>query len=232
MVATNKKRRYEDYCAAAHALDIIGERWALLIVRDLLLGPKRFSDLRDGLASISPNVLTQRLNDMESNGVVVRHKLPRPANAWVYELTQWGHELEPLVMQLARWGVRSAYFERGKALGADALILSLKAMFEPGPNRRAPLCIGLRIQDEDFYAVVANRKISVGRGCASAPDATIEAPTQILLGLAYGGLDPGTAAQTGMVRYHGKLSALRRFFSMFSLPLQAPTAAELAPPQR
>src|SRR5690606_6820044 len=195
MVKTGKKRSYEDYCAAAHALDIIGERWALLIVRDLLLGPKRFSDLRNGLSSISPNVLTQRLNEMESSGVIIRRKLPRPASAWVYELTPWGHELEPLVLQLARWGVRSPFFERGRALGPDALLLSFKAMFDPSAASDQTLSIGLRIQGEDFRARVKNRQMTVARGQAQAPDATIEASTQILLNLAYGRLDPDTAAQ-------------------------------------
>src|SRR5438093_10617114 len=88
------RRSYADGCAAAHALDLVGERWALLVVRELLLGPKRFTDLRAGLPGVSPNVLSQRLHDLEQVAVVRRHKLPPPAGAWVYELSDWGRQLE------------------------------------------------------------------------------------------------------------------------------------------
>ena len=100
-------RSYEDGCAAAHALDLIGERWALLVVRELLLGPKRFTDLRAGLPGISPNVLSQRLDELERVGVVRRRRLLPPAASWVYDLTPWGQELEPIILQLGRWGARS-----------------------------------------------------------------------------------------------------------------------------
>src|SRR6266516_1629899 len=100
--STVTKRSYDDGCAAAHALDLVGERWALLIVRELVLGPKRFTDLRAGLPSISPNVLTQRLSELEQAAIVRRRKLAPPAGAWVYELTKWGLELEPVVIALGR----------------------------------------------------------------------------------------------------------------------------------
>src|SRR3990170_3687429 len=101
------KRTYDDACAAAHALDLIGERWALLVVRELLLGPKRFTDLKAGLPGASPNVLAQRLRDLEGVGIVRRRKLPPPAASRVYELTEWGLELEPAIISLGRWGARS-----------------------------------------------------------------------------------------------------------------------------
>ena len=97
-------RSYEDGCAAAHALDLIGERWALLVVRELLLGPKRFTDLRAGLPNVSPNVLAQRLRELEQAGVVRRRKLPPPAASKVYELTEWGMELEPVIVVIPRGG--------------------------------------------------------------------------------------------------------------------------------
>src|ERR1700716_1634068 len=102
-------RNYEDGCAAAHGLALIGERWALLVVRELLLGPKRFTDLRAGLAGISPNVLTQRLEEMERAAIVQRRKLAPPGAAWVYELTEWGQQLEPVVKALGRWASRSPF---------------------------------------------------------------------------------------------------------------------------
>src|ERR1700712_553090 len=105
--AESRGRHYEDACAAAHALDLVGERWALLVIRELLLGPKRFGDLRDSLPGISANVLTQRLEGLEATGVLTRHKLPPPANAQVYELTPWGYESEPIFQTLGRWAARS-----------------------------------------------------------------------------------------------------------------------------
>jgi len=227
---TGKKRSYEDYCAAAHALDLVGERWALLVVRELLLGPRRFTDLRAGMPAISPNVLTQRLNDMEATGIVKRYRLPRPANAWVYELTAWGKELEPVVLQLAQWGVRSPAFERGKAVSADAMVLSLKAMFLPSAASDATLRIRLTIQAESYLACVAGGVLDIMRwpqeGISSdtrplSAQAEVQADTPALLALAYGGLDPEAGQAAGMLRYQGDLGALRRFFSLFRLPPQA-----------
>src|SRR2546428_12730249 len=102
-------RNYGDGCAMAHGLSLIGERWALLVVRELMLGPKRFTDLRAGLPAISPNVLTERLEELERTAIVRRHKLPAPAAAWGYELTDWGVQLEPVIMALGRWASRSAF---------------------------------------------------------------------------------------------------------------------------
>src|ERR671919_409087 len=101
------KRHYEDACATAHAMDLVGERWALLVMRELMLGPKRFSDLRADLPGISANVLTQRLEGLEAAGIVVRRKLPPPASSQVYELTRWGYESEPIFQALGRWAARS-----------------------------------------------------------------------------------------------------------------------------
>src|SRR3954449_3642338 len=98
------KRTYGDRCGVARALDVVGERWALLVVRELLLGPKRFTDLRAGLPHVSPNVLSQRLRELEEAGIVRRRKLPPPAGSRVYELTEWGEELEPIVTRLGAWG--------------------------------------------------------------------------------------------------------------------------------
>src|SRR3546814_14695887 len=101
------RRSYEDACGSAHALDLVGERWALLVMRELMLGPKRFSDLRADLPGISANVLTQRLEGLESAGLLIRRQLPPPASVQVYELTPWGYESEPIFQALGHWGVPS-----------------------------------------------------------------------------------------------------------------------------
>src|SRR5919202_518872 len=120
------KRTYDDGCAAAHALDLVGERWALLVVRELLLGPKRFTDLRAGLPHASPNVLSQRLRELEDAGVVTRGTLPPPAASRIYELTDWGRGLEPVIIALGDWGSRSPHRKPGLGMSVDCHALALK----------------------------------------------------------------------------------------------------------
>src|SRR3954470_12767147 len=130
-------RTYGDRCGIARALDVVGERWALLVVRELLLGPKRFTDLRAGLPNVGPDVLAQRLRDLEERGVVQRRTLPPPAASQVYELTGWGRELEPALLALGRWGSRAAVPSEDAPLGPDAAMLALKTMFDPTQDVRA-----------------------------------------------------------------------------------------------
>src|SRR5258708_12492423 len=117
-----EKRSYDDGCATAHGLDLIGERWALLVVRELILGAKRFGDLRAGLPGISPNVLTQRLEELEQASIVRRRRLPPPASASGYELTEWGLELEPLIMVLGPSAARPPAMVPPHPLAPDSLI--------------------------------------------------------------------------------------------------------------
>src|SRR5690349_833092 len=124
-------RTYGDPCGIARALDLVGERWALLVVRELLLGSKRFTDLRAGLPHVGPDMLAQRLRELEQAGVVRRAKLPPPAPARVYELTDWGHRLEPVVLALGLWGSQAPFPPEHGELGVDALVLALKTLFEP-----------------------------------------------------------------------------------------------------
>src|ERR1022692_4710114 len=126
-----RKRNYGDPCGVARALDLVGERWALLVVRELVLGPKRFTDLRAGLPNLSPDVLSQRLRELEQAGIVHRHKLPPPAGSRVYELTDWGRELEPVVIALGRWGSRAPFPPARAQLGIDSVLLALRTLFDP-----------------------------------------------------------------------------------------------------
>src|SRR5919112_6018772 len=128
--AAPARRRYEDACGAAHALDLVGERWALLVMRELMLGPKRFSDLRADLPGINANVLTQRLEGLETAGVLARRKLPPPAGAQVYELTAWGYESEPIFQALGRWAARSPQHDPTLPLSAVSLMLSFRTMLD------------------------------------------------------------------------------------------------------
>src|SRR5687768_3455546 len=144
-VAAPSRRRYEDACGAAHALDLIGERWALLVMRELMLGPKRFSDLRADLPGISANVLTQRLDGLEAAGVVIRRKLPPPASSQVYELTSWGYASEPIFQALGRWAAQSPQHDASLPLSAVSLLLSFRTMFDPARAEGIDARIGFRL---------------------------------------------------------------------------------------
>lgn len=125
------KRSYGEGCPIAHSLDLIGERWALLVVRELRLGPRRYRDLQEALPAIAPTVLSQRLKDLEAVGVLRRRELAPPAAARVYELTEWGAELEPVFRALARWGVRSPVVPLAGEVSADSVMLGLRTFFGP-----------------------------------------------------------------------------------------------------
>src|SRR3954471_14008586 len=161
--AESRKRRYEDACAAAHALDLVGERWALLVMRELMLGPKRFSDLRASLPGISANVLTQRLEGLEAAGVLLKRKLPPPAAAQVYELTEWGYESEPIFQALGRWAARSPAHDPTLPFSAASLVLSLRTMLDPGRAKGVDARIGLILGEETFVGHLAAGGIEIAR---------------------------------------------------------------------
>ncbi len=212
------KRTYDDGCAAAHALDLVGERWALLTVRELMLGPKRFTDLRAGLPGVSPNVLAQRLRELESTGVVKRRKLPPPAASKVYELTEWGKELEPVLVQLGRWGARSPSKPYDAALGVDSLILSFRTMFDSHRADGLRATYELRFGEDVFRAVVEDGRLDVIRGSAVQPDAIIETDSNTLAGSVYGPVALAEAIRSGAIRIEGDESAVERFLTLFPLP--------------
>jgi len=215
----SKKRTYDDGCAAAHALDLVGERWALLVVRELLLGPKRFTDLRAGLPGASPNVLSQRLRELEGAGILRRRKLPPPAASRVYELTEWGEELEPVIVRLGRWGARSPSKPRDAALGVDSLILSLRTMFDSSAAQGLDASYELRFGEDRFRAVVDDGRFEISRGGADRPDAIVEADSDTLAGLIYAGRSLAKALESGDLKLEGDRAAFERFLGLFPLPV-------------
>jgi DNA-binding HxlR family transcriptional regulator len=216
------KRTYEDGCAAAHALDLVGERWALLVVRELILGPKRFTDLRAGLPLISPNVLSQRLDELERVAVVRRRRLPPPAGSWVYELTDWGRELEVVIGQLGKWGARSPYINRAAGLSVDSLILSFRNMFDPRAASGLEISVRLLFGDDSFVARVAADRLEITREYAERADATIVADPSALANVVYDGRDLDEAVHSGAMKIEGDRAAIARFIGLFSLPEPAP----------
>ncbi len=210
------KRTYGDPCGVARALDVIGERWALLIVRELLLGPKRFTDLRAGMPNLSPDVLSQRLRELEQAGVVRRASLPPPAGSRVYELSEWGRELEPVVLGLGRWASRRAPFPSGDAaLGADSLMLATQDPLRPGTcGRVLHSSFELRLGEHRFEARPDDRGLEVSRGSATDPVATISADPGTLEQILWHGQPLNTATAT----ITGDRRAAERFLAMFPLP--------------
>ena len=211
-------RTYDDGCAAAHALDLVGERWALLVLRELLLGPKRFTDLRSGLPHASPNVLAQRLRDLEAAGVVRRGKLPPPAASKIYELTEWGRDLEPVIIALGRWGVRSPTKPPDAELGVDSLILSFRTMFDPDRAEGLDAGYEFRLGEDRFRAEISEGSLEIERGSAGAPDATVEADAGTLAALVYDDLQLDDTLSSGDLRIKGNREAVERFLALFPLP--------------
>jgi DNA-binding HxlR family transcriptional regulator len=220
------KRTYEDGCAAAHALDLVGERWALLVVRELLLGPKRFTDLRAGLPNASPNVLAQRLRDLEAAGVVRRGKLPPPAASKIYELTGWGQDLEPVIIALGRWGVRSPSKPPDDELGVDSLILSFRTMFDPERAKGLSASYEFHLGEDRFRAEVAEEQLEIERGTARDPDARVETEAGTLAALVYDDLELDEALRSGELRIEGEREFMERFLTLFPLPEPAAVGAQ------
>jgi DNA-binding HxlR family transcriptional regulator len=189
-------RTYNDRCGIARALDVVGDRWALLIVRDLLLGPKRFSDLRAGLRRVSPDVLSQRLRELEQAGVVRRDRLPPPAASQVYELTDRGRELEPVLLGLGRWGSRAPVPAGDPPLSPDSAMLALQALFDPDAARDVAVTYELRLGDSVFHARVERGALTIGRGRPERADATIATEPETLAAVLWHGQesdDPAVA---------------------------------------
>lgn len=218
-------RTYGDACKTAHALDLVGERWALLVVRELLLGPKRFTDLRAGLPGASPDVLAQRLRELEAAGVLRRRKLGPPVSSQVYELTEWGSELEPVVVALGRWGSRSPLADDRLEMSVDAHAIALKADFDPNAAGDLNARYQLRLGGEPFRIDVADRRIEVARGEAPEPDAAIETEPATLAEVLWGGSSLADALRSGAIKVKGSKTEAKRFFSLFPPPVIAERSA-------
>jgi DNA-binding HxlR family transcriptional regulator len=211
-------RGYGQYCGLARALELVGERWALLIVRDLLVGPRRFSDLRRGLPRIPTNVLSDRLKELESDGIVQRRVLPRPASATVYELTAYGSQIEDAVMRLGTWGAQSLGEPRpGEIMTPDSMTIALRSTFVPAAARNQHVTYELRLGPIVLTAGITDGKLQVAEGPAPRADLVIE--TQAALKQLFeGSLTPDKALQSGLVRIEGDPALLDTFVGLFHIP--------------
>ncbi|MBC6459490.1 winged helix-turn-helix transcriptional regulator [Actinomadura sp. HBU206391] len=208
------RRSYNDPCGIARGLNLVGERWALLVVRELLLGPKRFTDLHRGLPTASQNVLSQRLRELEQDGVIRRRKLGPPAGTWVYELTEWGYDLEPVLAHLGRWGSRAPVTSTAGS-SADSLVLALRDMFAPHAAGDLRGSYELRLGDDRFRATVAEGRIELVRGSAEQPDAIIETDVATLWGLILGERRFDETLRSGDLTLEGDHRAGTRFTDLF-----------------
>ncbi len=205
------------------ALDVLGERWTLLLVRNLLLGPQRFKDLLEGLPGIGTNLLARRLRKLESAGVVTRRQLPPPAGSAVYELTPRGRELEPAVLALARWGALSiGRPRRGETFRASWLLLSLRALFQPAAARGVSEVYELRIDDEIFHACINDGAANVEQGPAPSPDLILTCDSRTLLDLAAGNVSDAEAVRRRRMTLQGSKDSLKRLQNIFRLPQTRP----------
>jgi len=216
--ARSVNRSYGDQCGVARSLDVIGERWALLIVRELLLGPKRFNDLLAGLAGASPNVISQRLRELTASGVIRHRDLGPPARVRVYELTDWGRELEPVVLHLGQWGTRAPLPE-GARWGLDSLLLALQATADPAVvNGRYELRVG----PEVFTVDGTSGSVRVRRGTADRPEAALTTDADTLHAVALGKRPIADTVESGDLRLDGDPQAISGLTGLLQALTSAP----------
>src|SRR5829696_497530 len=215
------KRSYGDACGIARAVDVLGRRWALMVVRELLLGPKRFTDIRAGLPHLSADMLAQRLRDLERAGVVTHRKLPPPFAAQVYELTEGGRALEPVLVALGRWG--GAYAPPPTdcmSMSRDAYVVSLRTLFDPARAGDFAGRIELRLGDDRVRVEIEDGGIAAERGELPGADAVIETAPETLLDVLHGRRTYADGA--GDLQVAGDRRIAKRFTGLFPLPALAP----------
>ena len=207
-----EKRRYDDACGLAHALELLGERWAMLVLRELAYGPRRFSELKADLQGISANVLTQRLSELEARRLVRRVKLPPPASVQVYQATDWGLEAVPVIASLGKWAARSPCHNPNQPMSHVSLIMSLQTLLSPvlaeGLNAR----IGFRFGEADYVTRLHDGRLDVQRGEVDDCDVLFVGTSSEVAAVIHGG------APFEMIRVEGDMALAKRFVALFPLP--------------
>jgi DNA-binding HxlR family transcriptional regulator/putative sterol carrier protein len=219
-------RRYGQYCPVAKSLDVLGERWTLLIVRNLMMGPQRYTDLREALPGLATDLLTTRLRTLEEAGYVERRQLPRPTPVMVYQLTPAGQRTAVVVLELGRIGLpRLGPPADDDLLTSDALVLSLRPSFRPEIAGEAEESYQLELDGESYVVNVHPGWAETGRGTASDPQLTLTATTQTFAALISGAVDAKAALSAGDLSIDGSRRALDRFLAIFSYPVPSEPAA-------
>src|SRR5215213_9658528 len=206
------RRRYDDACGLAHALDLLGERWAMLVLRELAYGARRFSELKSDLPGISANVLTQRLAELEARGLVRKIKLPPPASVQVYEATEWGLEAIPVIASLGKWAARSPLHDPTLPMGHVSLVMSLETLLSPDRAQGLDARIGFRFDDAAYAVTVRDGRLAVDRGACDDCDVTFTGPSSAVAAVIHGG------APFETIHVEGDMALAKRFVTLFPLP--------------
>lgn len=215
---TNPVRWYDDACGTALAMQLIGERWSLLIVRELMYGPRRFSELRSGLPGISANTLTLRLGTLEAAGILGRRMLPAPASVQVYELTPWGYESEPAIMALGRWAASSPLHDPSLFMSGASLMMSMRTLFVADRAAGMQGRVAVRLGPDRFVGTLADGRFQVRRGEADDADVSIEADTAWPILCVIYGHEPIERWEAQGLTIRGDRALFERFATLFQLP--------------
>ena len=218
------RRTYADRAGSPARSTSSASGGRLLIVRELLLGPKRFTDLRTGLPLVGPDILSQRLRELEQAGVVRRGTLPPPAGSRVYELTDRGRELEPVILALGRWGSSAPFPDTDQQLSVDAFAVALKTVFDPSAASGIDATYGLEISGQPFRARVTDGALALRRGEGGECDATIAGSPEALARVLWHGEDLESTLRTGGIAIGGDVDQVRRFLGLFGAPAPASAA--------
>lgn len=200
------------------ALELVGERWSLLILRELMFGPRRFGELKKGLPGISANVLTQRLESMETSGILVRRKLPPPASVQVYELTPLGYSAETVIKELGRWAAQSPLHDPTLPLSAASIMLSFRTMLDIGRARGIDAEIGFRFGEEEFRGHLADGEFTIRRDVTAGAELIFTATPVTLAAAVYGGQLLADLERAGAIAIEGDRDLAQRFVTLFPLP--------------
>lgn len=188
----------------------------------MMLGPRRFGDLKSSIKGLSANVLTQRLESLEASGIVRRRRLPPPASVQVYELTEWGLEAEPILEELGKWAARSPGHDVTAAFSPVSLMLSMRAEFQPERAVGVDVTIGFRLGEEDFFGTVRDGAVKTGRGAPDRPDAVVTTTAEMVAALFYGKVPLAELTAAGAMSVTGDAAALQRLADVYLLPPKAP----------
>jgi DNA-binding HxlR family transcriptional regulator len=212
------KRTYQQYCPLAYSLDMIGERWTLLIIRELLFGPRRYTDLQEGLPGLGSNLLSQRLKDLEQADIIQRQKLPPPARTVVYELTEAGHDLEPVISALVGWGKRFLQIPppEGDIHSIMSLMWGLKEIFQPHLAQDINMTTEMHVENEVFRVRVREGLLDIRQGLEDEADLIFHVSIDALLSLFGQVMSPQEAIESEMLLVNqGNLDTVESFWNLF-----------------
>lgn len=212
------KRTYNQYCALAKALDVVGQRWTLLLIRELLSGPKRFTDLREGLPGIGTNLLSDRLTFLKDRDIIEQTDLPPPASSTVYRLTEKGNALEDVIRDLQQWGLQLlGEPEDEEHFNPRWALEGILAAFEPELAKDIEKCYEFDIDGEIFHVEIADQSIEGNQGAASEPDLSVKIDSDTFLRITTDNTDPVDAYKNDQYQLEGDLDSFEQFFRFFKL---------------